>query len=476
MVLFRIELLFHIDLLAGMKPLSKTVHRFLAGYFLLLFLGGYMQSFAQPNATPSVLRSGPMLGYSAMREVAIWVQTTKAAKIQYRYWDTQKPAVKKLSEAAATTAAQDFALTLKIPYLEPGVTYGYELLLDGKVVARPYPLRFKTNPLWQWRSDPPAFSVAFGSCAYINDPAYDRPGTPYGKDTKIFQSLAAQNPDLMLWIGDNTYYREADWDSPAMMSYRYAHTRQTPDMQAFLGSTHHYAIWDDHDFGPNDSDRSYMLKDDALDIFKRYWANPAYGFRDTPGTFFQFSWGDVDFFMLDNRFYRSPNATPDSTKKTILGEAQFNWLIDALTFSRAPFKIISIGGQTINDYKLYENFSTFNVERKHLLDEIIRRKINGVVFLSGDRHHTELLKYTPEGFYPIYDFTNSPLTSGSGKPSREETNSRRVENTLFWGQTFGLLQFSGPRTDRSLTMKTFDLAGKEVWSHTIKANDLRAAK
>ena len=34
----------------------------------------------------AVLRSGPMVGYSTHREAAVWVQTTRAADVQLRYW------------------------------------------------------------------------------------------------------------------------------------------------------------------------------------------------------------------------------------------------------------------------------------------------------------------------------------------------------------------------------------------------------
>ena len=35
--------------------------------------------------------------------------------------------------------------------------------------------------------------------------------------------------DLMIWLGDNCYYREPDWTSEAHMRYCYAHTRSVPD-------------------------------------------------------------------------------------------------------------------------------------------------------------------------------------------------------------------------------------------------------
>ncbi len=32
------------------------------------------------------IQSGPMVGYSEMREVLLWVQTKQAAKVKFMYW------------------------------------------------------------------------------------------------------------------------------------------------------------------------------------------------------------------------------------------------------------------------------------------------------------------------------------------------------------------------------------------------------
>lgn len=451
----------------------KTFYALIALFFISFTSCSVPKEVIQPDlGTPTAsLRSGPMVGYTAMREAMIWVQSTGNATFQIQYHEKGKVG-NKTSAPFYANATNGYTAHIPLSYLEPGVEYEYQVLMNGQTISRPYAQRFKTNPLWQWRTDPPAFTVAFGSCYYTNEPQYDRPGRPYGGDTKIFESIRQQNPDLMLWLGDNTYYREVDWDSPEMMNHRNAHARQVPDLQALLAATSHYAIWDDHDYGPNDSDRGYILKDAALDLFKRYWANPAYGFQDTPGVFYQFSWGDADFFMTDNRFYRTPNRSPESPDKTILGKAQYQWLLDALSTSRAPFKIVVFGGQVLNDFKLYENWAQIE-ERNQFLADLVARKIEGVVFLSGDRHQSELIKKEVEGFYTLYDFTSSPLTSGAGKDDREANNPQRIPDTFLSERSFGLLQFSGIRTDRTLTLRALDENGQEKWNYAIKANDLK---
>ena len=44
--------------------------------------------------------------------------------------------------------------------------------------------------------------------------------------------------------------------------------------------------------------------------------------------------------MVDGRYHRSPDNSPDDERKTLLGEGQFKWLVDGLNNSTAKFKVI----------------------------------------------------------------------------------------------------------------------------------------
>ncbi len=237
-----------------------------------------------------------MVGYSEMTEVMLWVQTAKKAAVQFRYLPADKNSEKRVTPQVMTFPDDACVAHVPVTGLSPGTRYEYQLQIDGRVVARPYPLQFQTQQLWQWRTDPPAFSAVIGSCLYVNEKEVDRPGTPYGSDERIVTSIATAKPDMMLWLGDNTYYREVDWNTLEGLQHRWTHTRSLPELQPLLGSIHHYHMWDDHDFGPNDSDRSYRLRTEALATHKLFTANGTYGTLETPGTFGRFEWADVDFF------------------------------------------------------------------------------------------------------------------------------------------------------------------------------------
>ena len=116
----------------------------------------------------------------------------------------------------------------------------------------------------------------------------------------------------------------------------------------------------------------------------------------------------------------------------------------------------------------------YGVYRQLMIDLITKEKISGVMFLTGDRHHTCLQKLDRAGTYPLYDLSVSSFTAGSTKAVKEEANSPFVEGTLVeMRHNFGLLEFSGKRTDRVMKINICDKDGKEIWTKEIRANELK---
>ncbi|MCB9398714.1 MAG: alkaline phosphatase D family protein [Acidobacteria bacterium] len=446
----------------------------------IALLGGWLwgqNDTLAPITSSQVIQAGPMLGYAEMKEVCIWIQTKLPSELAIRYWPEGKKEALETQNHVRTQDSSYNIAKMVVSHLEPDTRYEYEVWVNGQNVSFPYPLSFQTTQFFQWRSEPKDFSFVLGSCLYENDPPNDRPGTPYGGDLKILEKMADAKADFMLWLGDNWYYREPEFYSHAQMLYRCNRVRSLPEMQRFLASCNHYAVWDDHDYGPNNSNRSYANKEFALELFKAFWANPHYGTKPTPGVFFSFSWNDVDFFMCDDRFYRAPNETLDPDKD-YLGPDQLQWLEDSLATSNATFKIIVGGGQNINFYDPSEGYHHYGGEQKRLLNFIELQGIEGILFLSGDRHFTELIKLDRPGAYPLYEFTNSPISSGTySNMTDERLNPLRVEGTLVnTVRNFGTISVSGPRKERQMTLRTFDAEGKLLWEKVLTRKQLSNPK
>ncbi len=430
------------------------------------------------------LVSGPMLGYQAHREVLIWLETKDAKTVELDYWIAgQADSAKKLTKSRLRTyPAGTQPMKFAVPLLTMGANYEYSLTVDGEKIARPYPLTFKTRTQWEWRTPPPDFKFIYGSCAYLNDPPYDRPGTPYGKGTEIFGKMAASGADFMIWGGDNWYLREADFSSESGIWYRYSHDRATPELQKLYAAMHHYATWDDHDYGSNDANKSFELKDVSLAAFKAYWGNASWGEADNPGVYGKFFWGDAGFFLMDNRWYRDDDLLDAATNpgKTQYGARQKDWLKQSLILAQkephAKFKFIVTGGQVITDFGgSSETFAYYTREREELLKFITDQKITGVIFLTGDVHFTELAKQKIGASQWVYELTSSPMAAGvSGYAETErKQDPHRVDGTFVVDQNYCTIALGGPKAARIVTIACFDKTGAKRWERSIAEAELK---
>lgn len=433
------------------------------GIWVLLFVCCLLGENLQSQSAPAV-QSGPMLGYAEMREAVVWIQLKEEGQVWAAYHAKTAPGDTFYTDSLLSQARDAFTAKLYLRRgMEPGKTYEYTIYVDGIKQNFPYPTELNTAPQWAYRTEPPSFTMALGSCTYINEEAYDRPGKAYGGGYSIFESIAAMKPDAMLWLGDNTYLRPADWWSRNGYLQRYTHTRSLPELQALLAACNHFAIWDDHDFGPNNTSGSWVHKDWALEAFKLFWPNPSYGYEDLPGTMTAFRYRDLDFILMDNRYHRTEEH--QGAPEHIWGRKQTDRAIDLLLQSRAPYKFVVTGGQFLNSAQKYENHANYEEERSYFLQRIREEGIEGVVMISGDRHHSEVMEYRfPDGSL-MHEFTVSPLTSSAAQP--EEENHYRVKGSLLEERNYAILDVQGKRQEREVSIIYYSTEGKELFRYKL---------
>jgi len=491
------------------------------------------------DAAPKLI-NGPMPAASAINEVLIWTQTSESAEVHIEYWpENGDPSRSFRSNPVKTSPeAANVAKVRLTAGIQPGQRYRYQVFVNGiaqdlyfRNEHRPgekVPMTFQVKPRWRFVPDGDVshsifdFRIAAGSCAYINEDGYDREGgKPYGDAYHIFESIYEKQPDLMIWLGDAVYYRENDFESRSGMIHRWTHDRSIPELRALLANTHHFAIWDDHDYGPNDIGSSYTHKGTAKEVFDLFWGNPSSGLPETPGIFTYFNWGDANFYLLDNRSYLTTSESKPEAfgkQKRLLGQEQVDWLIDHLSWAQsqmshdgksypARFNIICIGNQVLSEDENPHHYRNFPDEWSYLIDRIVDEGIDGVVFLSGDVHHGEVnrMEYIGGGkpgtpgkagklneTYVFHEITSSPLTAGSWSgPNRngarydifDEADVDRVGQ-----RNFVTLDFKGPLANRRLEIRYFDSKGDllnrkerggpdEITERSILfANDLKAPR
>ena len=444
----------------------------------LLLLLSFVYSFSCLTTYGQIV-SGPMLGQVEIRTAKLWIEVKPGTPVELWYW--KKGAIASAKKINSPTQNKWFApLTFDLVGLDMNTTYEYQFITTNKG-TKPTKAdgEFTTKDLWQHRKPAPDFSFLTGSCAYVNEAIFDRPGDPYGKDSSIFKTMTREKAAFMLWLGDNWYLREADFFDNWGLWYRASHDRSLPVLQPFLKAMPHYAIWDDHDYGPNNADKSYHLKEESRKVFMSYWGNPSYGLNNE-GVYTKLSYGDVDLFLMDDRYFRSADFMEPlidgkpNPEKRMWGAKQMEWLKNALLNSYAPFKIIVTGSQTLNTLSTQDCLQSYPIEFNELMDFLINERINGVLFLTGDRHHSEVLGYERKNAYTLYDITSSSLTAGVSKVAgKEKDNPARAANTLVEVNNYSRISITGKRQERKFTVEFINTQGQKQGEWSINETDLR---
>lgn len=417
-----------------------------------------------------------MLGPVELKDAKIWVEvSSKVRSVSVQY--NKKGEVKAKTVVYKGQLGNDFnPVQFTIGGLDYNSVYQYKILIDGKTSGKTG--EFTTKDLWQWRKPAPDFNFLTGSCAYFNQPETDRPGKPYGGDSSIFETMAKERSAFMLWLGDAWYTREVDYYSEWGLWNRASHDRAVPVLQNFLKAMPQLATWDDHDYGPNDIGSNYILKDASRKVFNSYFCNPSSG-ENGQGIYTMTTWGDADIFITDDRWWRSADRTKDSVdgkpnpEKRMLGKQQMEWLKNSLLYSSATFKIITVGSQVLNPVSPFDKWRDFPAEYDELMNFLKEYNVTGVLFLTGDRHHSEIIKVERPGTYPLYDITVSPLTSGTHQFGDAEKNNPYRVFGLAEKQNYGKFSFSGPRGNRKLTVEFLGIKGEKLGEWSVNEKELK---
>ena len=204
--------------------------------------------------------------------------------------------------------------------LLPSTAYSYQIFLDG--VEQPMPVLQKVTT-YPSEAKPSVIRFAFGHGVNGKDPQ------------PIWDAIAHKKPMFFLMMGDNIY---ANSTEPSKQRLMYLAMRADPQFRAFGAQVPVYAVYDDHDYGANNSDRTQPGKERALRTFFEIWANPPVQTGEQPGIWTRFVAGQCEFWLLDGRYHRSPNDDPDGPNKTMLCMEQRAWFTESLARSEAVFK------------------------------------------------------------------------------------------------------------------------------------------
>ena len=386
------------------------------------------------------LTHGPFVGDVGPNSAQVWYRTDSTRQVKL-FLATSEAALATAAPVNSSypQASTDFTHSVNITGLVPETSYVYELEIEGTRYG-PWPLQ--TTPT---KGSSTTLKFAFGSCTKHDD-------------QPIFGPILSYNPDLFLFLGDNHYANSNDLNA-LRQYYRWAHERS--ERSTMMSSVPILATWDDHDFVGNNTDGREPGKAVALRVFKEYWANPSYGTVDTEGVFFESSYGDVDFFVIDDRYWRDIDDS-------VLGDEQEAWLLSQLAASTAVFKFIASGSQ-FTTHGSGDSWAAYLTAQGRLLQHIVDNSITGVVFLSGDVHRSEFRSVAAAtGGYAIPELTSSPMANTNARcPTDSELRECFNTDDYFIG-----VEVNTTTADPTVKAQLFDRNGElqAVWD--IKHSDL----
>ncbi len=419
------------------------------------------RAVVRPVPLDSLVDLGPMVGHVTDTSAWIWLRPAGSAELDAEAIGPDGRVVEGELDVRAGAPA-----ILRLEGLEPDTRYTVRLEANDRPVRMDPGIALRTFPA---PGEPTRLRIALVSCARVL----------WDSIQPIWTAVAADRPDVVLWLGDNNYFEAgdsthpADWTDPVRMAFKYAELRDLPTLQPLLRQAVHYAIWDDHDYADGEPDRTFPLKREVSRVFERFWANPAYGVALGPdGIYSRVVMGDVELFLTDDRFYRDPEDGPRVPGKTMLGEEQLAWLKEGLAASRAQLKIVAVGVQVLADYHEYDGYLHYPHERAELLRWIRERRIEGVVFVSGDRHLSELMRDAERVGYPLYELTASPVGNRVFTTGLEQPNPIRIGGYA-GGFNYGLLDIDTANDPATLVFLLKDEQGNEVLRHEVGLDELR---
>jgi alkaline phosphatase D len=264
----------------------------------------------------------------------------------------------------------------------------------------------------------------------------------------MWEPIAKHRPDVFVWMGDNIY---GDTDDMALLQAKYFKQENQRAYRAFLATgTSVIGVWDDHDYGANDAGEEFPFKTESKELMMDFLGVPANAeLRNRPGVYqaYTYSHGQVQVkvILLDTRWFRtafkaaSPWGYQPTNTGTMLGDAQWRWLTAELMDPDVDLLVLGSSVQVIPEDHRWEKWANMPHERKKLLDALAASPAEGVVIVSGDRHHAELsaLRWGPRNRM-IYELTSSGMTHVQPRPMGE-VNSHR-QGPLVTHRNWGMLR------------------------------------
>ncbi len=325
-----------------------------------------------------------------------------------------------VAQGKVKTGPEDgYTVKLDVKGLQAGTRYYYQFRYDG---ARS-PIG-KTMTATSGEAESLKFAVV--SCSNYEFGPFNAYGALAERDDL---NAVLHLGDYIYEYGVGTYgdsttgrFHEPPHEILSLSDYRtrYAQYRLDKDLRDVHQAHPFITIWDDHEIAndaykdgaqnhQSDQEGSYMTRREIAEKVYYEWM-PV---RESQNLYRSFDYGaSAELIMLDERLAgrTAPvdsvnDPTINDASRAMLGDTQLDWFQNRLSSSKAKWKII--GNQVIFSY-LDWGFPTFSInldswdgyprERSEIINNIRKKNIQNVVFVTGDTHTSWALEVTEDPF------------------------------------------------------------------------------
>lgn len=271
----------------------------------------------------------------------------------------------------AQTLLNDRMVSIPMTDLKPDTAYYYAFEVAGTVD------RSKQGQFRTLTDRPFSFTFAVGSCAQT------------GSTHRVFDTIRAHEPLFLLHTGD-LHYADITENDLGLYQAALRAALTAPPQAALYRSAPVVYIWDDHDYGPNNSDATAPGREAARLTYQQYVPHyPLAAGEGNVALYHAFTVGRVRFIVTDLRSERTPNFAPDDASKSMLGETQKLWLKQELLAAKGRYKLIVLVSSVpwiAPSQAGADHWGGFSRERQEIADFIESNDIQGMLMLSGDAH------------------------------------------------------------------------------------------
>jgi phosphodiesterase/alkaline phosphatase D-like protein len=358
---------------------------------------------------------------------------------------------------SSSTSSVEKVVRLTITGLSANTEYTYRVESITEEVECPTG-RFKTLPAASGTAS--SFTLAFGG------------DTSNSSNHAVFETILNTSPLMFIHLGD-MHYSNIATNTQSLFHAAYDEIFYTARQSKLYREIPTAYVWDDHDYGPNNSHGSSTPHDAACATYRS--RVPHYPLVDATVTApIHQTWdiGRVRFILTDQRSAASTNATFDNSSKTMLGVAQKTWFKNLI--QNSPGKVIvwicprMFGGVTTSSA---DHWGGFNTERVELCDHIKTHAHGRVVVLSADAHALAIDDGTNHDFAtgggePIPTFQAAPLDRGPDDVIYGDAQYSEgwFNNNGQWGS----MEVTDTGTSSvGITWRGFDSTGTELVSHSF---------